>query len=379
MAEAGAGAAADGLRDHATRAATLDALEVHEGAHELDCALAAAIVETMALSAELLVDARTFQRLGFLLGRMQCQMVAGEDTVALFAAMWGDGRLAALYSSTRNPVAVALAKSQLTSDDALTMAALDASVMLACDRHGGSSTCLEAVMIAAGFSVSEYWAVFKAHPLGTKRLTSDALPNQLITLAIEMLRSPERELPQAVATGLFQLLIPAFSGRPTSEEHALDSGLCEVSVAYMRAAGRPEHYISISGGVSCLVAIVFRASYSIKVDTRKERWVSSGLLDESIAILQAFEARGVEAVGDTYAGVVLSALGLLCKLCREPSCRPKIRGLASALKFAIDNDLLNVPLTGTSSASYATQVCAAMFGREEGGGFTFSQAHVDTM
>jgi hypothetical protein len=378
MAEVGAGTAADGLRDHATRVATLDALEAHEGPHELDCALAAAIVETMALAGEF-VDARTFQRLGFLLGRMQCQVVAGEDTVALFAAMCGDGRLAALYSSTSNPVAVALAKSQLTSDDALTMAALDASVTLACDRHGGASSCFEAMIIAAGLSVPEYWAVFKAHPLGTKRLTSDALPNQLITLAIEMLRSPERELPQAVAAGLFQMLVLAFSGRPTSQQHALDSGLCEVSVAYMRAAGRPEHYISISGGVSCLVARVLCANFNIRVDTRKERWVSSGLLDELIAILQAFEARGVEAVGDTCMGVVFGTLILLCKLCREPSCRPKIRGLASALKFAIDNDLLNFPLTGASSAGYATQVCAAMFGREEGGGFTFSQAHVDAM
>ena len=57
MAEVGAGTAADGLRDHATRVATLDALEAHEGPHELDCALAAAIVETMALAAEFVEEA----------------------------------------------------------------------------------------------------------------------------------------------------------------------------------------------------------------------------------------------------------------------------------------------------------------------------------
>ena len=373
------GAAADGLCDPATRDATLDTLEAHGGAHDAAVTLAAApvIVEAMAADVEL-VDARTFQRLGFLLGRMVRDATA-EESLALYAAIWGDGRVAALYNSPHNAVARAL-ETTLTPEDALTMAALEAGCgFVASTQRGGASTCCEALLTAAGLSVPEFWALFTMHPLGTKRLASDALPKQLITLALELLRSPEHELAPAVAAGLFQSMIQSVSGRPASQQHAQDSGLCEVTVAHMRANGRPEEYIRISSKVATVVSRAICANYNIRVDTNSGKLLASGLFDESIAILQAFEARGVEAVGDTNADVIYGAVNIILKMCSEPSCRSKIRSAASALKFAIDNDLLILPSTGHGSAACATQICASMFGRDAGGGFTFTQAHVDAM
>ena len=66
-------------------------------------------------------------------------------------------------------------------------------------------------------------------------------------------------------------------------------------------------------------------------------------------------------------------------MCRKYSgCEARIRSIASALAFLLENDLLFQPEIAVSTGSAAASICCSVFGRDEGGSeFTFTSQHVD--
>ena len=48
--------------------------------------------------------------------------------------------------------------------------------------------------------------------------------------------------------------------------------------------------------------------------------------------------------------------------------------MPSTLRFLLDHELSHFVETCATGASYCTKLCAVLFGKQEGGGFEFSQA-----
>ena len=151
-----AGAVARLLRDRATRAATLDALEGHEGAaidRAVSLAAAPALVELLAADvAE--VNREAFDRAGLLVGRLFAD--APDDVPAMFGAAYGEGRYAALLRSEGSVVERAwrTPASELTRADARSWACMQAWV-----SYSAARGCTKSYA-AAGFATTmEYFAL----------------------------------------------------------------------------------------------------------------------------------------------------------------------------------------------------------------------------
>jgi hypothetical protein len=149
-----AGAVARLLRDRATRAATLDALEGHEGAaidRAVSLAAAPALVELLAADvAE--VNRETFDRAGLLVGRLFAEE-APEDLATMFGAAYGEGRFAAHLRSEGSVVERAwrTPASELTRADARSWACMMASTPPYCARGNTKNYA------AAGFATTMEW------------------------------------------------------------------------------------------------------------------------------------------------------------------------------------------------------------------------------
>ena len=128
MADLAADTVAALLRDGATRTATLEALEQHEGT---PIGRAVALAATPALFEALALDATevgrdTFDRMGLLLARLTAE--ASDDPSAVFGGASGEGRCAAHYRSKGSVLAQAVGKpaSELTRADARSFACASA-------------------------------------------------------------------------------------------------------------------------------------------------------------------------------------------------------------------------------------------------------------
>ena len=124
MADLAADTVASLLRDGATRTATLEALEQHEGTpvgRAVALAAAPALFEALALDATE-VDRDAFDRIGLVLARLAAE--ASDDPSAVYGAALGEGRFAACYRSKGSVLAQAVGKpaSELTRADARSFA-----------------------------------------------------------------------------------------------------------------------------------------------------------------------------------------------------------------------------------------------------------------
>ena len=138
------------LADPATRIATLDALDRHDGPHDtaLGLAVAPALTELLCLDgAE--VSHAVYQRVGLLRGRL---LIEADDPVAMYGASMGDG----LYARELTAPSVGMgglrskSASQLGTDDALSFACGSALVMALGFGHGLTRT-----IAAAGFGSAQ--------------------------------------------------------------------------------------------------------------------------------------------------------------------------------------------------------------------------------
>ena len=85
-----------------------------------------------------------------------------------------------------------------------------------------------------------------------------------------------------------------------------------------------------------------------------EALVASGLFEECVSAVVAFAAAGAE---DTNHVSLFMTLATLRNCRRQPGCEAKIRSLAPALAFCLENDLDYMEQLGITSASYAAQIC----------------------
>ena len=155
MADLAADTVASLLRDGATRTATLDALERHEGApidRAVVLAAAPALLEALALDATE-VGRDAFDRIGLLLARLAAE--ASDDPSAVHGAALGEGRFAACYRSKGSVLAQAAGKraSELTRADARSFACF-AAYWLPSFVKGMTKP-----IAAAGFATTSEWFV----------------------------------------------------------------------------------------------------------------------------------------------------------------------------------------------------------------------------
>ena len=145
------------LRDGATRTATLEALEQHEGTpigRAVALAAAPALFEALALDATE-VGRDVFDRIGLLLARLAAE--ASDDPSAVYGTALGEGRLAAYYRSKGSVLAQAVGKpaSELTRADVRNFACASAYF------PPSSVKGLTKPIAAAGFAkTSEFFGLF---------------------------------------------------------------------------------------------------------------------------------------------------------------------------------------------------------------------------
>ena len=96
-----------------------------------------------------------------------------------------------------------------------------------------------------------------------------------------------------------------------------------------------------------------------------EAIVASGLFEECAAAVAAVGAAGTEGLHDIHHFTLYGALSVL-KYCRQqPGCEARIRSLAPALAFCLENDLDCFEQLGVTTASSAAQICESIYSRCE--------------
>ncbi len=108
--------------------------------------------------------------------------------------------------------------------------------------------------------------------------------------------------------------------------------------------------------------------------------VSCGMFDECASGVALAAASGVEGLGDVSTASLYGALKTLVACRDQPGCEVRIRSIARALAFYLENSLDVMSELGISTGSVAAQLCCGVFGRDEGGSeFTFTSQQVDML
>ena len=364
-----------------TRDATLDALEAAVGRVDHALALAAmpALADVQALDV-VEAGAATHRRVALL----QAQLVTEAPTheaLAVFGASIGSvERYAKVFCATGNALAVSLAKpvAAFAQEDALTAACSPASWAPALLL--GFNQAIQ----AAGMSPPEFSkALMTQEPLWSKRrMPTDEVPRKLARLLLELLRGDE---PPTVAAGAWHQIKGSIFGRPAVARSVVELGIFDLMSATLRALGPPEVWVSVSrqrSGTALAVLLnvteVFKGFAGEAARPDLAAFVQSGLFDDTLAAIAAVERMGtVEDVSlDTFELVLAQPKYAL----DQPGCEDKIRSLAHALRFCLDHPLVDPIDHNRSTGRAAATLCAAVFGRDEGGSdFAFTQKHIDEM
>ena len=96
-----------------------------------------------------------------------------------------------------------------------------------------------------------------------------------------------------------------------------------------------------------------------------EAIVASGLFEECVDAVAAVGAAGTEGLHDTHHATLVCALSLLKHCRQQPGCEARIRSLAPALAFCLENDLDVFEQVGTTTASNAAQICESIYSKCE--------------
>eukprot|EP01043_Picozoa_sp_COSAG02_P012295 COSAG02_NODE_472_length_21636_cov_767.911366_19_plen_284_part_01 len=221
------------------------------------------------------------------------------------------------------------------------------------------------------------------HPvLSKKQMPSDDVPQQLLALSIELLRS--RELPELVIGGAWRCVKDCIDGRPGLAPVAMELGVFDVAVAGLRAVGSPVDVVSISRGKAGRGSVLLDAPYMVtrgfvgqKARPDLEAAVSTGLFDLCVEVVVAVASAGVEGLQNTNHSVLVMALSWLAKCGSVAGCEATIRSAATALAFCLENSLDLMEELGITTGAMAARVCCSVFGRDEGEStFTFTPLHI---
>jgi hypothetical protein len=181
----------------------------------------------------------------------------------------------------------------------------------------------------------------KTDPMFSKRrMPTDETPRKMVRLLLELLRSDE-PLSAAIAAGAFSGIRQSTYGRPPVARHAVELGVFDVGLTHLRTLGSPEIWMSCSrerSGISSEVVDGANQIFKCFVDEAarpdKAAYVQSGLFDDTLAGIAAVERMGtLDDVGMFFVFAYANARYVL----DQPGCPEKVRALASALRFCLDN------------------------------------------
>ena len=103
--------------------------------------------------------------------------------------------------------------------------------------------------------------------------------------------------------------------------------------------------------------------------------------DSRLDAAQAFELKGASKVSDAHVmGLVVALVCFAYLDLTAPEAEPIVallHGIPSALRFALDHNLNHFKVTAFNTRSNATVIASLVFGKEEDGGFSFTQQMVD--
>lgn len=351
------------LADPATRTQTLDALEQHDGPHDTALAMTAAgcLTDVMCLAAAEVPHA-LFQRVGLLRGRLY---IEAEDPVAMYGAVHGEGRFAKEYTAPSVSMGRLVEKTaeQLDLDDARSLACGAALVSALMEGSGWTRT-----FAAAGFgSAMETLGIHMAeHPIvSAKRCPADEKPIKMLTLTVELLRSGE--LPDIAIGGAYILANMCLQGRPAVAAVALELGIMELASAQLSRVGEPGEWLTTARsssagrghlhGATCAISHLMGGFAGSATRPDLDALVSSGLFDQMLSVLRAFERAGVQALQNTDIGGLYTALSILRKSMSHPACNAQIRGAGSTLAFAMEHSLDFCEEIGYTTGSQAAALC----------------------
>ena len=215
--------------------------------------------------------------------------------------------------------------------------------------------------------------------LSQKKMPSDEVPRQMLTLLVELLRSGE--LPELALAGAWKGIEQCLTGRPSVGRVAIELGLFDVAVEHFRAIGSPADVVTITCGKAGKGVYLTIAAYLLTRTFAGQAarpdlaaCASSGVFDICIEAVEASAAARVDGLR------ILPALGILVRCRSQPGCEVKIRGAASALAFCMENSLDLMEELGYTTGTMAAKLCCGVFGRDEGGSeFAFTQEHVDLL
>ena len=403
-AEEGVPPLADLLRDGATRAAALDALDA---AASVPVDAGPALGDLLALDAAEVAQ-QQFDRVALLVARMVAE--AADDRARVWGSVFGAGRFAAVWRSEGNALAQIGRKpaAELSRADAVTLSCWGAhycpmGVRGWTEPHAAASFTPKdffSLLLSEDFVFSKCAPHRLYHPAGQTvctppqplekrparncrtKMPDDETARRLLTLLLELL-GDGCDVPRSVVGGasctIRDLMLHSRSGIGAV---ALEADVYGLLLAQLRTIGGPSDYMSISrgetgfgGALLQAAAVVYKSAPDITPI------VSSGLFEESAAAVTAVAAGGADGLADTDHCALACALAVLRNCTQLPECEDRLRSLASPLAFLLEpqNDLDWFAQLGTTSSNRAAGLICAVFGRDEGGSeFAFTQQQVDS-
>ena len=88
-----------------------------------------------------------------------------------------------------------------------------------------------------------------------------------------------------------------------------------------------------------------------------EAIVASGLFEECASGVASLTGAGVDRAGDVDHAALFMALTILRNCRQQPGTEARIRSLAPALRWCLENDLDLAEQLGMTTGSYAAQIC----------------------
>ena len=368
-----------------TRGGALDALDAHVGAHDLPFALAAAtaLTDVLCLSAHE-VGRTAFRRAGLLRGRLALE---AADPAPIFGAAHSDGRLMATYESADSVVGQLLRKppAQLGREDVIDYACMAA--MAAPAYRYGCTRPLAAASTPGRSTVPDFFKILGGF---ARTEGDDGVCLRLAELVLELVSEPQQHSDLVVA-GAWTCLNHCCNSRYNIGRHITDScSLFDVAATNLRAVGGVGEWLSGSRGRGGRAGAIFycivtglkaRAGETERPDV--DAFVESGMFEAALAGIRTFAAADAAGIADTDPAALLLSLASLRQYAHLPAeQQAQLCGEASGLAFAMapENCRDWFAEAGLISDSYAGQVCAAVFGRDEADGskgFVFTQSQVN--
>ncbi len=222
--------------------------------------------------------------------------------------------------------------------------------------------------------------------LSKQQMASDDVPQQMLLLLGELLRS--KELPELAIGGAWCASRWCLTGRPLGSV-AMSIGLVDLAVEHLQEIGTPGDMVSISRGKAgrgyWALHIMHEISKSFAGQAERpdlEACTASGMFDICVEVVASFASRGVAHLQDTNHSVLFIALVIIGKCRAQPGCEAKIRGVANALSFCLkpEHSLAYNLDFGSTTGSEATKLVCGVFGRDESGSeFTFTRQDIDLL